>query len=91
VKQLLACCRPYLGNEHRRDFRWSDVFIQADGRQKRDGTVPVTDEGTRVCVDPGGNGAIMNVGEGEGPGPPQGRGSDEQLVPSSRDGQMFIG
>jgi hypothetical protein len=32
----------------------------------------VTDIGTRVCVDPGGNGATMNVGGEGGPGPPGG-------------------
>ncbi len=47
--------------------------------------VSVTDIGTGVRVDPGGNGAIMNA-EGEGgPGPP-GRGRDEQLIPRSGDG-----
>ncbi len=45
----------------------------------------VTDKETRVCVDPGGNGATMNErGEG-GPGPP-GRGEDKQLVSNSGDG-----
>ncbi len=48
-------------------------------------TIPVTDIGTRVCVDPGGNGAIINVGGEEGPGPPGG-GRDEQLVTGSGDG-----
>jgi hypothetical protein len=32
----------------------------------------VTDKGTGMCVDPGGNEATMNVGEGGGPGPPGG-------------------
>jgi hypothetical protein len=32
-------------------------------------TPTVTDIGTRVCVDPGGNGATMNVGGEGGPGP----------------------
>ncbi len=41
--------------------------------------------GTKMCVDPGGNGAIMNVvGEG-GPGPPGG-GRNEQLILGSGDG-----
>ncbi len=40
----------------------------------------VTDQGTRVCVDPGGNGVTMNVGGGGGPGPAGGR-ENEQLVP----------
>jgi hypothetical protein len=43
-----------------------------------------TDMGTKMCVDPGGNWAILNAGgEGE-PGPPGG-GSSEQLVPDSGD------
>ncbi len=33
----------------------------------------VTDKETRVCVDPGGNGATMNAGGEGGPGPPGGR------------------
>jgi hypothetical protein len=45
----------------------------------------ISDMGTRVCVDPGGNGAIMNVGGEGGPGPPGG-GRDEQLLPGSGDG-----
>ncbi len=45
----------------------------------------VTDKGTRVCVDPGGNGAIMNAGGERETGPP-GRGEDKQLVPNSGDG-----
>jgi hypothetical protein len=32
----------------------------------------VTDKGTKRCVDPRGNEAILNVGGGEGPGPPGG-------------------
>jgi hypothetical protein len=45
----------------------------------------VTDKGTKMCVDPWGNGAILNA-EGEGgPGPPSGGGS-EQLVPDSGGG-----
>jgi hypothetical protein len=47
--------------------------------------VDVTDIGTRVCVVPGRNGAIMNVGGEGGPGPP-GRVRDEQLVTGSGDG-----
>ncbi len=50
-----------------------------------DVTVVVTDKGTRVCVDPGGNGATMNAGGEGGPGLP-GRGEDEQPVPNSGDG-----
>ncbi len=45
----------------------------------------VTDIGARVCVDPEGNGAIMNVGGEGGLGLP-GVGRDEQLVPGSGDG-----
>jgi hypothetical protein len=41
-------------------------------------------------VDPGGNEATINVGGEWGPGPP-GEGEDEQLVPSSGDGETFIG
>jgi hypothetical protein len=41
-------------------------------------------------MDPGRNGATMNAGGEGGPGPP-GRGEDKQLVPSSGDGQKFIG
>jgi hypothetical protein len=51
----------------------------------------VTDKETRVCVDHGENEATMNMGEGEDPARPGGGGRDEQLVPSSGDGQMFIG
>ncbi len=36
----------------------------------------------RMCVDPGENGAILDIGGGGGPGPPGGGGS-EQLVPDS--------
>jgi hypothetical protein len=32
----------------------------------------VTDKETRVCMDPGGNDATMNMGEGGGPGLPGG-------------------
>ncbi len=48
-------------------------------------TVPVTDMGAKMCVDPGGNGAILNVGGVGGPGPPGG-GRSEQLVLDSGDG-----
>jgi hypothetical protein len=44
----------------------------------------VTDMGTEMCVDPGGIGAIMNVGGEGGPGPPGG-GRSEQLIPGSGD------
>ncbi len=47
--------------------------------------IPVTYMGTRVCLDPRGNGAIMNVG-GEGGLDPPGEGKDEQLVTGSGDG-----
>ncbi len=47
--------------------------------------VVVTDKGTKVCVDPGGNGAILNEGGAGGPGPPGG-GRSEQLVPESGGG-----
>jgi hypothetical protein len=50
-----------------------------------DDYISVTDLGTRVCMDLGVNGAIMNVGGEGGPSPP-GRGRDEQLVPGSGDG-----
>jgi hypothetical protein len=43
----------------------------------------VTDMGTRVCVDPGGNGAIRNVRGEAGPGRP-GRGRDEQFTRQQR-------
>ncbi len=45
----------------------------------------VTDKGTRVCMDPAGNGVTMNAGGEGGPGLP-GRREDEQLVPCSGDG-----
>jgi hypothetical protein len=32
----------------------------------------VTDGEVEECIDPGGNGAILNVGEGGGPGLPRG-------------------
>ncbi len=41
--------------------------------------------GTKMFMDPGGNGAIMNVGGEGGPSPP-GEGRSEQLVPGSGDG-----
>ncbi len=40
---------------------------------------------TKMCVDPGGNVALLNVGGEGGPGPP-GRGRSEHLVPDSGDG-----
>jgi hypothetical protein len=43
------------------------------------------DIGTKMCVDPGGNGAILNAGGEGGPGPPGGDRS-KQLVPGSGDG-----
>jgi hypothetical protein len=48
-------------------------------------TASVMDIGTKMCVDPGGNGAIMNAGGGGGgggPGPPGG-GRSEQLIPAA--------
>ncbi len=48
-------------------------------------SISLTDIGTRVCMETGGNGAIMNVGGEGGPVPPGG-GKDEQLVTGSRDG-----
>ncbi len=45
----------------------------------------VMDKGTEICMDPGGNGAILNVGGEGGPGPPS-EGRSEQLLPDSRDG-----
>ncbi len=47
--------------------------------------ISVTDRGVRVCANPWGNGATMNAGGEEGPGPP-GRGEGKQLVPNSGDG-----
>ncbi len=41
--------------------------------------------GTKMCVDPGGNVALLNVGGEGGPGPPGG-GRSEHLVPDSGDG-----
>ncbi len=37
------------------------------------------------CMDPGGNRAILNVGEGGGPGPPRGEGN-RQLASDSGQG-----
>jgi hypothetical protein len=37
----------------------------------------VTDGEVEECVDPGGNGAILNVWEGGGPGPPRGKGNGQ--------------
>jgi hypothetical protein len=55
--------------------------------------VTVTDKETRVCVDPGGNEATMNMGEGGGPGLPGGGGGgrNEQLATSSGSRQAFTG
>ncbi len=39
--------------------------------------VSVTDGEVGACVDPGGNGAISNVGEGRGPGPPREEGNGQ--------------
>jgi hypothetical protein len=47
--------------------------------------ISVTDKGTKMCVDPRGNGAILNAGGEGGPGPPGGVGS-ELLVLDSRGG-----
>jgi hypothetical protein len=41
--------------------------------------VHVMDKGTKMCVDPGGNEAILSVGRGGGPGPP-GREENGQLA-----------
>jgi hypothetical protein len=46
----------------------------------------VTDIGTRVCVDPWGNGAIMNVGGEGGPSPPGGGRDGQLMIPGSGDG-----
>jgi hypothetical protein len=35
----------------------------------------VTDKGTKMCVDPGGSGAILSAGERGGPGLPGGGGN----------------
>jgi hypothetical protein len=45
----------------------------------------VTDKGTKMCMDSGGNSAILNVGGKGGPGPPR-RGRSQQLVLDSGDG-----
>jgi hypothetical protein len=37
------------------------------------------------CVDPGGNGAILNVGEGGGSGPPRGEGNRQLALDSGGD------
>ncbi len=42
----------------------------------------VTDNGTKMCVDPGGSGAILREGENGGPGPPGGE-EDVQLASDS--------
>ncbi len=44
----------------------------------------VTDSGTKECVDSGGNGAILNVGESGGPGPPEGEGNGQLASDSGR-------
>ncbi len=56
--------------------------LLAGGRGVQAKSLVVTDMGTKMYVDPGGNGAILNV---EGPGPPGG-GRSKQLVPDSGDG-----
>ncbi len=48
----------------------------------------VTDIETKMCMDPEGNGAILNAGGEGGPGPPSGDRS-KQLVPGSGDGYML--
>jgi hypothetical protein len=45
----------------------------------------VTDGEREECVDPGENGAILDAGGVEGPGPP-GRGKNVQLASDSRGG-----
>jgi hypothetical protein len=47
--------------------------------------LPVTDGEMGECVDPGGNGAILNVGEGGGPGPPWGEGNGQLALDSRGD------
>jgi hypothetical protein len=39
--------------------------------------ITVTDGEVEECVDPRGNGAILNMGEGGGPGPPRGEGNGQ--------------
>jgi hypothetical protein len=48
----------------------------------------VTDGEVEECVDPGGNGAILNVGEGGGPDPPREEGNG-QLASDSGGGYTF--
>ncbi len=48
----------------------------------------VTDGEVEECVDPGGNGAILNVGEGGGPDPPR-EGGNGQLASDSGGGYTF--
>jgi hypothetical protein len=43
------------------------------------------DKGMKMCVDPGGNGAILSVGEGGGPGLPGGE-ENRQLASDSGGG-----
>ncbi len=45
----------------------------------------VTDKKTKMCVDPGGNGAILSAGERGGPGPPGGE-ENRQLASDSGGG-----
>jgi hypothetical protein len=45
----------------------------------------VMDKGTKMCVDPGGNGAILSVGERGGPSPPGGE-ENGQLASDSGGG-----
>ncbi len=47
--------------------------------------ISVTDSVTEECVDYGGNGAILNVGESRGPVPPDSEGN-RQLASDSRRG-----
>jgi hypothetical protein len=51
----------------------------------RSDNVSASDSKVEECVDPGGNGAILNVGEGGRPGPPRGEGN-RQLASDSEGG-----
>jgi hypothetical protein len=42
----------------------------------------VTNGGVEECVGPGGNRAILNVGEGRGPGLPKGKGNGQLALDS---------
>jgi hypothetical protein len=42
----------------------------------------VTDSVIEECVDSGGNGAILNMGESGGPGPPKGEGNGQLALDS---------